>query len=122
MKANELRRGNLVDFNGTNAKILEIRQNHARIEYTRSDTGLRYSALVDYDRLNPIILDCEWLVRFGAIIKKDAILFEGIHLYRKNKEIYFLSENNGRNHLEIKTVHQLQNLYRYLIGVELEIN
>jgi hypothetical protein len=68
LNSNELMKGNYVDFNGNIAKIFEIRENHARIEYIRSDTGLKHSTLVEYDRLDPITLTDELLVKFGFVM------------------------------------------------------
>ena len=67
MKANELRKWNLVytDKNDSVKTIVEIRHTCVSIKYIRSDTGNTHQSMVDYDRLIPIPLTEEWLLKFG---------------------------------------------------------
>ena len=76
----------------------------------------------------PIPLTEEWLVKFGFKIEgktwgntnysKD---FSGIWLQDRG-ELYKCTISNGNKHIEIRYVHQLQNLYFALTGEELNQN
>ena len=128
MKAEELRIGNLVNFNDTIATVLELRENHARIEYMRSDTGMRYSTLVEYGRLEGVLITEEWLVKFGFKHKKTdkancytlnffSLNFVNDGRYKGKTFIRVANFNPDINNFLF--IHQLQNLYFALTGQEL---
>lgn len=77
----------------------------------------------DFSDLKPIPLTEEWLVKFGYEDKNKHNFFGTLGLLISNKHYYvsFTSENGVcifQKH-EIKSVHQLQNLYFALTGEEL---
>lgn len=110
-----LKIGSIVDFNGTIAKVLELRENHARIEYIRSDNGKRHAPLVEYGKLSGVIFDELWLFKSGFVSRKDY-WFNGV------VEFSFIT-NDDFFEFEIKFpeskwcvskiqfVHELQNLF-----------
>jgi hypothetical protein len=115
MKANELRIGNLifyptVDLN-TGENVLEI------IEATANDIKTQEFKPI----FLPIPLTEEWLLKFG--IKKDSgNYFSGGGVF----ELYFVGgvlsfELDGKVCAKAESVHQLQNVYFYLMGEELTI-
>lgn len=124
MKA-ELKIGNLVNINGAIAKVLELRENHARIEYIRSDTGNRHVSLVEYGKLSGVTIDPEWLDKFDFFNDPTTS-------YRWLSKLYFditydLDDNSVcigglfGEWLEepIEFVHELQNLFT---GLKLPLN
>ena len=66
IKDSELSKGNNVLFNGVVAEILEIREKHALVRYTRPDTGMYHCSLVEYERLYPILITEDVLLKCGA--------------------------------------------------------
>jgi hypothetical protein len=109
MKVQELRIGNLVEFNGVNYKVETI------------DLG-GYIGLSDIilfeqlhiDDLKPIELTEEWLIRFG--FKKFGPDFINPSLLIRNTIEGFKTIKHG---IMVNHLHQLQNLYFELIGKEL---
>jgi hypothetical protein len=125
MKANELRLGNWVYYDGRDCSIQEP------------------TDLIDADEFKPIQLNEDWLVKFG--FKKETIyysidilpfateykklvvdIFQGILIRngdedkgRFNDELITLHNCDVRDKIY---VHQLQNLYFALVGKELTIN
>jgi len=118
IKANELRIGNLLN-NGT---VVRLAENYARIAYQYD--GMPKQSCVDYEHLEPIPLIEEWLIKCGFkfqnILKKayqrNLYLYKGFGIYEVKPKEFFYKE------IQIKYVHQLQNLYFVLTGEELEIN
>jgi len=109
MKANELRLGNYAKDSVLG--IIEI-----------DSTDKIYHA----ENLEPIPLTEEWLVKFSFDPDKDDYLGtsivweEDICIYDHGDNIYSLYRYNDQ-HVYIKYIHQLQNLYFALTGQELEI-
>ena len=107
MKANELRIGNWYRW------YAERRY----YEYQVEETDFCYGNMVNFE---PIPLTEEWLVRLG--FKK---LTQGGSIYKvKDFHVQDFSQlgiYECNNHIEIKYVHQLQNLYFALTGQELEL-
>lgn len=117
MKANELRIGNWVEF----PNLLIKQQQIVYIDARKEDTSY----------IQPIPLTEEWLLKFGFSIinessagKKYGYVVNSIFssdliiiCWKTTKEIgkFF------RSNLEIKYVHQLQNLYFALMGEELTL-
>lgn len=118
---NEIRRGNWLDLYGTHLQATGI-----------SDAYIVFEE-PNYDVVNPndvkgIELTPEWLERFPL---KGERVFESVYEYtttdkyadqvriQTNGEIYiFMGYKDG---VEIKYVHQLQNIYYALTGRELEL-
>lgn len=124
----ELKIGNLVDFNGTISTVLELRENHARIEYVRSDTGMRYSTLVEYYRLEGVLITEGWLVKLGLkkvndhgyVVQINPITFLIIEFDISQITAQLMDTDQSVVLLNnIKHVHELQNLYFALSTIEL---
>ncbi len=117
MKTNELRIGNFVDYLGSYKVIDVINGSHGIVEF---DDGAFERNI---NLIKPIPLSEEILLKFD-FIKDDNLLFRtknGIRLefyFYKSSEIEVYLDSNPLN---IKYVHQLQNLYFCLCGEELEI-
>ena len=114
MEAKELRIGNLVFFPLKDVPALILRD---MFEY---QNGL--SNLEDY---RPIPLTEEWLLRFG-FVKVNGVYWTKTRIsFEDDNEIgcYNLSESFGGDSISfcnsINYVHQLQNLYFALTGLEL---
>lgn len=124
IKANQYRIGNLMR-DGITGALLRVDGLYYEIQNERIDYYLMDRdkfPLPDGWHAEPIPLTEEWLLKFGGIIKPDAVLFNGVHFLYEDGIVYFESENNGRSNTEIKHVHQLQNLYFALTGEELKFN
>jgi hypothetical protein len=125
MKVQELRIGNLVNFDGVNYKAESI-----HLEGCVGLNDIMYEE-VYIDDLKPINLTEEWLIRFGFKYK-DAGKYgkSGYFLKIKNQDQdTFLFANNKLQvsiytfsifiDVNIEYLHQLQNLYFALTGKEL---
>jgi hypothetical protein len=120
MKANELRIGNWVDWNGELGVISQLLELEVAFKCGESDL---------YESLQPIPLTEEWLLKFGfEMINSSPINYKiyclkditfnvikdsNIKLY--NKIVY------SEQYKLIESVNQLQNLYFALTGEELTI-
>ena len=116
MEAKELRIGNIVKYENTvylhGGKITEV------------DNIIQGET----DYYEPIPLTEEWLLNFG--IKNANFVHEIkhpiVHIYSINKWFFAINEDGSIrmihpvNEINIKYVHQLQNLYFALTGTELE--
>lgn len=125
MKANELRVGNCILIDGQEFGIIsEIRSNHAKVIYKGEVNGnisTRFS-LIEFIRLAPIPLTDEWLVRFGfeKISKNQELIFNKVRICETvHKGLCWV--DNDIDFIQIKHVHQLQNLYFALTGEELKL-
>jgi hypothetical protein len=120
MKANELRIGNKVSFEGSIVTVNTISDE----EVTFSDyASFDYPQIED---ISGIELTEEWLVRFG--FKKGLIILNTAHRYLcftakvESKFYFYLGDDFGDNWClnYIQYVHSLQNLYFALTGEELK--
>lgn len=120
IQAKDLRIGNLVSSGGEILTVTELRGKHARVNYIRSDTGLPHNSMVEYSDLEGILLTEGWLRKFGFIrpIKKGSIWQLGKFTVQS---FGGLGVFESRNHIEVGTVHNLQNLYHALTGEELTL-
>lgn len=113
MDVRELRYGNWISINyGTKEKI-DIVERKAVM-----------SDLMVAEMLDPIPLSEEWLIKFGFESEKVyEVVFEYTidkkHRIQTDGEMYILM--GYKDGIEIKYVHQLQNLYFALTGEELTI-
>jgi hypothetical protein len=127
MIANELRIGNFITANGMNVywpiEGIEI------ISSNISTQSLIYShnSWRDLSSFEPIPLTEEWLLNFGFVHDNNLDLY-----YLKGVQFISLCQNITKEYwcdyesyyglnIEIKYVHQLQNLYFDLTGQELTI-
>lgn len=116
MKAKELRIGNLVESPDGFQIVIEIRE---KVFYT---TDFKSS----WAEIKPIPLTEEWLEMFGLKLKPNHTAF---HIKGMQFEIPSMIGGYHDNEfgleeesiIELKYVHQLQNLYFALKGEELEI-
>lgn len=108
MKATELRIGNLVySYNGIGTDI----------------TVVDFNVLRQHGILSPIPLTEEWLAKLGFELDincyvKDIAIYGNEELGFRYNASYFEDDNL----IEIKHVHQLQNIYFALTNTELTIN
>lgn len=138
LKANELRVGNLVYYNGNHKHIGTVTSLQPKyvlqccnyVEYSKDiKIGLnnRFDILYDIDKIKPIPLTEEWLLKFGAKLEKteehDWYFFENVYVNcgfsNIGKTEYWYMYQEGK---PIKFVHELQNLIYALTGEELIIN
>lgn len=115
----ELRVGNLLTVKGATYTVLEICQKHLTVSKNGTPMHWRHD---DNHPLVGIPLTEEWLIKFG-IVKFSGWVGEFREAWRKTNS-YFQLERVGQDEwvfhgVEIKYVHQLQNLYRALTGDEL---
>lgn len=112
MKTSELRIGNYITQpNGDNSVF--------RLEAEDEEVN---TYPIEY--ISPIPLTEDWLVKFGFIDDQISFELNGFMLgWYRNDEFYYLPTNQitVRNKIQIKYVHQLQNLYFALTGEELTI-
>lgn len=127
MKANELRIGNLAYH--SELGIVEI----SSIRYDYIDClkdGERYCEAIG--RFSPILITEERLLKFGFDLRKEyngcAYILNGFEVWIGNGWDYYLYSVVGRNedginepNVEMRYIHQLQNLYFALTGEELTI-
>ena len=138
MKANELRLGNLLTFNGKIRTVdgVSLVGSHKEERHILVELNYMYKekVLLQIDKIDPILLTEEWLLMFGFekneytkdfrlgkywvenryydCYEKSMFLF-GCYQFDK----IYITSNAG----VLKYVHQLQNLYFALTGEELEI-
>lgn len=134
MKANELRVSNFVGYNSDIIRIMSVKE-HGYIsgvllspDMTADEMedwirfGIRKDFSLEYDIISPIPLTEEWLLKFGFNQFPtgnfwDREDFWACYFNRDKTALLF-------DYLEwsVKYVHQLQNLYFALTGMELTIN
>lgn len=100
-------------------KSVSIDQNVFKLDLTDIRANKNICKLI-----NPIPLTPEWLLKLG-FKKNEDYLQEEVY---ENENFQLTNEcdngwfcGNEETHLEIKYVHQLQNLYHALTGKELEL-
>lgn len=113
MTANELRIGNLVIAKDTPLEsIVKVRAQHIAEAEEHNPSWF----------LHPIPLTPEILEKAG--FKYDTVCYyrNGVHIGSFKDGLYFTCSPISKDSVEIKYLHQLQNLYFALAGEELEIN
>jgi hypothetical protein len=112
MKANELRIGNLCQdkISGAQLKVTGTHKND--ISFYVIDRNL--FPLQPGWQAEPIPLTEEWLVKFGLMSTE-------LGFWNNGDAIYFDYGKENEKSIELKYVHQLQNLYFALTGEELEM-
>lgn len=121
MKAQELRIGNLLSYNGTVVQVSNIGSNG----FETTKDGVLYGScnLESYD---PIPLTEQWLIDFGLLKKPNHKYF---HIKGMDFHIPIMSGGyydneygmDEENRITLFYVHQLQNLYFALTGEELQL-
>ena len=116
MKVNELRIENLIRWIST-GEIDTVKDIFS--------AGRKHESInnVNIQDCEPIPLTEEWLKRFGVTKDIDVWELTGVFwLQELEGGCFFLGCNSGWTGIEIKYVHQLQNLYFALTGDELKIS
>lgn len=125
MEAKELRIGNYVELHGNIQKVTGIMERSPGLieDYeTFIYTDLQLSNTMDNEDVNPIPISAEWLIRFGfelypwGWVKQSSKEF-GVRLNITS----FRYDVSGNNPVELKHIHQLQNLYFALTTEELTL-
>jgi len=122
MKNRQLKRLNLVLHNGKIKTIDCIAPGQVILLEDRK-TEESFGGWVDLDEIEFIPLTEEWVLKLG--FKNKTIYIKGICLYLVNEGMSggFQDNEYGINeYVDIKYVHQLQNLYFALTGEELTLN
>jgi hypothetical protein len=119
MESNELRIGNLVKWYDV-SKVLELHSEKNEFDnvYIECEESFEWT---EYDKLIPIELTEEWLLKFGFISNPYQDRYEKDIIRINCNKIKGFTELwiDGMPH--IKYIHQLQNLYFALTGEELKI-
>jgi hypothetical protein len=131
MKVNELRIGNLVEYNDCLAYVYSVESAEPRVNSNFNDkeiVTLQLNGLttVTINEVQPIPLTEEWLLKFGfeRLHQSNYILLEnGSESFHLCETIfsYWVLEFKGLHWSRIQHVHQLQNLYQALTGEELTL-
>lgn len=121
IKGQHLRIGNLVYFNGYHNEIgvvSEIMKNDlTKVSPYKIGINHRVDIYYDVDALKPIPLTEEWLNKFGYdLISENHFGVLG-HLIWKIEGRFYCDKNG----IQLKYVHQLQNLYFALTQRELTV-
>ena len=124
IKANELRIGNMLHFPFTNEKV-EVLGINAHVENFKIINSISFKKESNLycekiSVLKPIPLTEEWLLRFGFDVSegfKNSYILNSVEIYLQDG-LYWCDFGNDR--VEVKTIHQLQNLYFTLTNKEIE--
>lgn len=122
----ELRIGNLVEWYGKYYPIIQIKENNACIEDLSND----FDQLHWLPVLSPIVLTPEILIKVGFTERSNS---QGTYYHIKHEEFdgyaydlekkcistYYPAACNGFCSLDIKYLHQLQNVLFFNAGIEL---
>ncbi|MFP3835370.1 hypothetical protein [Chryseobacterium sp. SIMBA_028] len=127
ISSKELKIGNYMMAGSLLTQVTTINRNNFIVtELETSDGEFNYNS--DQCNINPVILTEEWLIKFGFEkrevymlgVKYDGWLNFSFHLDINHiKNTYFYHWMGGN--IEVKHVHQLQNLYFALTGEELTV-
>jgi hypothetical protein len=120
IKDSELSKGNNVLFGGMVAEILELREKYARIKYTLPGMNIEHYLLVEYERLDPIVITEDVLLKCGfEETHKSSYRQRFDHVKNPENGYDFSFVENGHesgfryygHRLDIKHLHRLQNLH-----------
>lgn len=116
VNANELRLGNWISYNGKYYEVDEI--------WFDLDEGAYYTQDFNINFISPIPLTEELLLKCGFERNKTykRYFYNGISISKYEGEKYFVFDGWRFRAIDIKYLHQLQNLYFILTGEELTIN
>ena len=135
MKAKELRIGNIIGATYTDYDDGSKKYDVCKVVTLDSVGAAEYPIWVEgkanienYDSFYPIEIDEEWLIKLGfkkinlTFHKDEHFAITEIITLADNKKSYgFPSEDLFIRDVEIKYVHQLQNLYFAITGEELQL-
>jgi hypothetical protein len=119
LTANELRIGNLINYWEYVSGVWKI----SKVDWA----DIKIQSIDPIDNYRPIPLTEEWLLKFGFEVNTDYASednnwYDYLKNYVRISMPYFTYNfENGESEIEIKYVHQLQNLYFALTGEELTI-
>ena len=118
MKTKELRLGNLVTTDYMTGSAFEVTAIHTgRIYFQSIAENFQSDTIPIY--IKPIPLTEEWLLKFGFFKKARCyFLYKDLKITVCDGKFYFFTFHFN---VELKYVHQLQNLYFALTGEELTI-
>jgi hypothetical protein len=124
MKANELKIGSIVKslVNDEDFSIVEEIGHRASLGYYVSLNNQHSGVWLQHqerDLILPIPLTEEWLIKFGFYNSetfKNSFIKKGVDIYIQDTAFWYDLVNDS---IEIKSVHQLQNLYFALTNEEL---
>tara|TARA_R100000655_G_scaffold7322_2_gene19795 strand:+ start:401 stop:769 length:369 start_codon:yes stop_codon:yes gene_type:complete len=120
MEANELRIGNYVyDGEKELCKIWAVHKDRLTVEIPNDNTTFLGRYKIEYAK--PIPLTKDWLLKFGfeAGFNGEYEILPFLYIWKPSPSTKSFSVSPST--LEIKYVHQLQNLYFALTGEELKI-
>lgn len=134
MKANEIRIGNWVNIQSHDkyAQIIEIKSGRPdNRDFVRiSSPNLDTQFAVEISQISPIPLTEEILLKAG-LKKSDSNFFNEYQrkigdilfsvMVSTEGKFFFIPSVHVRWSIELKSVHQLQNLFYYLCGEEIKI-
>ena len=118
LKIEELRIGNYVQINNNIKKVVCI--DYDEITVKDSDLDEIYSII----KVEKIKLTEEWLLKFGFEYTyeiEDAFPFYRLARFMCNEQLQPTDAGFKIAYIDIKYVHQLQNLYFALTGMELKM-
>lgn len=118
IEAKELRLGNIVN---KNYRVVEIDTSGCGLVDNNNPDDIASYIYLCYKNIKPIPLTEEWLLRFGfeKPLNSSWCVKGEIELDLDKGIKYFIFGN--LKHVELKHVHQLQNLFYALTGEELTI-
>ncbi len=119
IKANELRIGNILNYNTSKEEVLPIVVDWEIIQ-SYSQNEIEFTSY-----FKPLELTPKWLKKFGFIQNNNAWSKNGLSLFDYNfsqGELNLILNASSCPAPDVKYVHQLQNLYFALTGKELEFN
>lgn len=136
MNATELRIGNLVNTINRNGevhlpddivfKVQEIGFDCILCEFGKNPACEKTLPVFSHFDLSPILLTEEWTKKLGCYTKSDWDYKENL-VYSLNGKFYYVIDTYfdsddayGYVEIEVKYVHQIQNLYFALTGEELK--
>lgn len=117
MEAKELRLGNFVAYNTdgyTHQTVKGI--------YNENEVDTGYRKLLTIDKLFPIPLTEEWLIKLGFVnIVGYVWAYGSFKIHSEHDGTYWFS-CTVRKSILVETVHQLQNIFHAITGQELTIS
>ena len=114
---NQVRIGNLVDFNGQVETVYAIR--NSGVDFYRGKT--KKSVIMQsyvWEAIKPIPLTEKWLMDFNFNLKELGFDKLSVSHHLTGDKFYFIISNYAK---QIFYVHELQNLYFALTGRELTV-
>jgi hypothetical protein len=122
MKANELRIGNLVQYKKGHLSIIDGIQDNTTISVLGVIDDY-INGCYDVSNFNGTPLTEEWLIKFGFKPDFQGNYEEAYVISKFYEGFYFVDDRLGNFNVKpIHYIHEFQNLYFALTGVELELS